>query len=136
MKGFLLILATFLAGCACTAADCTTGVIFHVDFDVERDVPYDVEVCFGGDCARARMVIDGPSEEAGDVVGSLTLWEAGRVDLDLRDGDFSGTHDVSLTIRDASGEARVSWSGPVEMDRVQPNGPSCGPTCWYAEVET
>ncbi len=136
MKGWLALMAAFLAGCACTAVGCINAVAFQVGFAVERDVVYEVEACVDGLCTHASMSVVGPATQTGDTVGALTLWEdADRLDLDLGHGDFSGSHEVALTIRDASGAALVSWSETVEMQRSQPNGPWCDPTCWYAEVE-
>jgi len=135
MKGWLVLLAAFLAGCACTAAGCASAVAFHVAFDIRREVDYEVEACVDGLCVEAVMNVDGPAAQTGDSVGALTLWEdTDRLDLDLGDRDFSGSHEVALTIRDSSGAEVVSWSETVEMQPFQPNGPWCGPTCWAAEI--
>jgi hypothetical protein len=57
--------------------------------------------------------------------------------LAIGDGDFSGRHDVSFSVRDASGTVIAEFNDSIALTRSEPNGGwPCGPTCWSAEVET
>jgi len=130
-------MVALLTGCACTQVGCANAIHFEVQVDLERDVAYDIEACLDGDCNRETLNVDGPLTQTGAVGGSLTLWEYDdRVELTIGDGDFSGRHDVSFLILDASGAVIAEFSDSIELTRSEPNGGwPCGPTCWSAEVE-
>ncbi len=129
-------MAALLTGCGCSQVGCANAIHFELQVDLERDVAYDVEACLDGDCHRATLNVDGRLTQTGAMGGSLTLWEDDdRVDLAIGDGDFSGMHDVSFSIRDGSGAIIAGFEGLIELTRSEPNGGwLCGPTCWSAEV--
>ena len=126
-----------LTGCACSVEGCANAIHFQSQVDLERNVAYDVEACLDGDCNRATLNVDGPLTQTGAMGGSLPLWEdADRVELAIGDGDFSGMHDVSFSIRGSSGTVIAEFNDSIELTRSEPNGGwPCAPTCWSAEVE-
>ena len=130
-------MVALLTGCACSVEGCANAIHFRPQVDLERNVAYDVEACMDGDCNRATLNVDGPLTQTGAMGGSLTLWEDDdRVELAIGDGDFSGRHDVSFSILDASGTVIAEFNDSIELTRSEPNGGwPCGPTCWAAEVE-
>jgi hypothetical protein len=81
-------------------------------------------------------LIDGPATQTGDSEGSLTLWEdTDRLELQLGNGDFGGSHRVTLTILDDSKAPLADYAGDVGLVRSQPNGAFCEPTCWWTEID-
>jgi len=42
-------------------------------------------------------------------------------------------HAASLRLAGPDGE-NVKQDGPIEFERLQPNGPDCEPVCWHAVV--
>ncbi len=125
-------MVALLAGCACTTEDCANAIHFRPQVDLERNVAYDVEACLDGDCNRATLNVDGPLTQTGAMGGSLTLWEDDdRVELAVDNGDFSGMHDVSFSIRDASGTVIAEFNDSIELTRSEPTaagpaGPHAG----------
>ncbi len=76
--------------------------------------------------------------------GALPVTEVGGLGLDTGTGvisialpanrDWRGTYATTLTVRTSDGRTLVGENGRSTMRRVQPNGPSCEPTCWLGEV--
>ncbi len=131
-----LAMAILLAGCACTAIGCDNLIEFVIDFDVERDVTYVANLCFDGRCEVASLSFDGPATQTGALEGAFTLWEdTDRLEFHLRDGDFGGSHRVTLVLRDPSGASVADYDGEMELTRSQPNGAFCEPTCWSARID-
>src|SRR5688572_1517041 len=95
-----LLSVAFLAGCACTAEGCDNRLRLHAGLDLRLQSAYAVEACIDGSCTEAVLEQVG---NAWDTDGGLTLRaDEDIVDLAIGDGDFSGTHAVSFTVRDAS----------------------------------
>jgi hypothetical protein len=132
-----MAMAILLAGCACTAIGCDNRIEFVLGFDVERAVTYDANVCFDGRCEVASISFDGrPPTQTGAIAGVLTLWEdTDRLELHLGDGEFGGSHRVTLALVDESGASVADYDGEIELTRSQPNGAFCEPTCWSARID-
>jgi len=134
MRGLAaLLIVALLAGCACTAVGCDNRLRLHPGFDLQFDVAYEVEACIDGSCNEA--VLEQQAGDSWDLEDGLTLRaDEDNIDLALGDGDFSGMHAVTFTVRDPSGAVLASFDGPIEFTRTQPNGQFCEPTCWSADI--
>jgi hypothetical protein len=132
----LLSWIALLAGCGCTQVGCANAIRYDPSIDLERDTVYDVEACIDGDCQQGSFEVVGPGTERGDVDGALALWaDEDHVDLALGEADFSGSHSVSFTLRDAAGEVLAQFDDTIELTKSEPNGGwPCGPTCWSADI--
>jgi hypothetical protein len=117
---------------ACTAIGCNSQLTFELGTELERGERYDLEACIDGDCDAATVEIP-PSGFA--TSGAFTV-DADRnaVTVTLLGEDYSGAHDVSLTVVDARAQDIVRVADTIEFDRAQPNGPGCEPVCWQATV--
>ena len=126
---------TLLGACGCTQVGCDNRVSYRAPFDVERDVTYSVEMCFDGACMADDLRVEGPIGVTGDIDGSLALWEnTDRVELAIGDGDFGGSHEVTVVIKAPSGDILAEFADTVELTRTQPNGAFCDPTCWSVDI--
>ena len=127
-----LLSVALLAGCACTQVGCDNRLRFHTGIDLQLHAAYAVEACIDGSCSRAVLEQIG---DAWDIEDGLTLRaDEDNVELAIGDGDFSGTHGVTFTVRDASNAVLASFEGPIEFAKSEPNGGFCGPTCWSADI--
>ncbi len=132
MKRGLLVLAALISSCGCTDEGCANVVRFIVPVDLEADIGYRIQACIEDACVIETLAVsDGSTASA----GSITLHvDDDSVELMLGDGDFLDGSDMQLSVFD--GDVALSeFSGPVEMTFSRPNGPFCGPTCYFAEVE-
>jgi len=124
-------------GPICTLIGCESHVRFELTaLDLEPGSTYDVEVCLDDRCESATVDIPGldagPGAAGGD--GSIILDPTGdTIVLVLPDGDYGGRHAASLRLVGPDGE-NVELDGPIEFERLQPNGPDCAPVCWQAVV--
>ena len=107
-------------GPICTLIGCESQIRFELTaLDLEPGSTYDVEVCLDDRCESATVDIPGldagPGAAGGD--GSIILDPTGdTIVLVLPDGE------------------NVELDGPIEFERLQPNGPDCAPVCWQAVV--
>lgn len=141
---FLVILAGCVApvvpdppGLICTQIGCETQVVFELGADaIVSGATYEVEACIDGRCESATVAVpraQGGAMGAG-VSGSLVLdAQQDAVAFTLGDGDYSGMHEVSLTLVGPDGQ-RTEVVSDTEFERGQPNGPGCEPICWQATV--
>lgn len=145
----LLVGALLVAGCGqlglgreqvCTAIGCVNGVTVSVggvglDADGGRII---AELCFDGACERTRYTQQPNGASRGSNPSLDIIVQRGRVDvmLLLPEGDYDEqqVHDVSLTLRVPGGDP-IQVEGEVILERSQPNGPNCAPTCWSARIE-
>lgn len=120
----------------CTLIGCESQVVFELDRDLASGASYQVRACIDDRCEEATVDVP-PAQGAAVPAGS-----AGPFVLDpqhdtvaflLGEGDFNGTHTVSLTVGDGSGEP-VELAGDVEFEHLQPNGEGCEPICWQATL--
>lgn len=101
---------------------------------LDYGTPYEVEGCFDGACQTAVLQQDSAASAWGSS-GDLVLdAQEDTVTLALGDGDFTGEHQIHFTIRDESAATIASFDGRMELERSQPNGWLCPPTCWSATV--
>lgn len=119
-----VLMALFLAGCACTQIGCDSRVLFHVRADLRGDQEYEVRACVDEICRDGAFGpgLTGPSGlefSSGEDV----------VTLILDDGDYAGVHHVTLEIR-RDGELIVQGDEEISLTSSQPNGAFCPPTCW------
>lgn len=124
-------------GAVCTDIGCESGVTFTLTRDLVTEEAYEVEACVGDLCRTATLEVPAPDDGpfAGVQEGALGLnTDADSVSLRLPEGDWSGTHRVSLLVRDSGGEVVAETERDADFERMQPNGPDCPPTCWRAEV--
>ena len=138
-----LLLLLILAACQvidprppeCTAIGCQSAVTIVAGVDLTNGTPYAVEVCVDGRCEDATLTVVEGGGAIGASSGAITLdTSADSIGFALGDGDWSGIHRVTATVRDASGEVLVDVDEEVEFERSQPNGPGCEPICWFAEI--
>lgn len=125
---------TFLA---CTQIGCESAITFLVPHDLVAEESYEVEACVGVRCSTETLEVPAPAHGpyVGVDAGDITLMiDTDRVLLRLPEQDWSGTHEVSLVVRDASGTILTDAETETDFERQQPNGPDCPPTCWFAEV--
>ena len=120
----------------CTLIGCESQMVFELDGDLASGASYQVEACIDDRCEEAT--VDVPPAQA----GAVPAGSAGAFVLDpqndvvvflLGEGDFRGTHAVSLSVDDGSGEP-VDLEGDVEFEHLQPNGAGCEPICWHATL--
>ena len=115
----------------CTLIGCDSQIVFEVPADLEKSQTYDVGVCIDERCETATVVI---SPNGAGLAGSFHIDAAAdRVTLSLPEGDYSGTHTVSLRLNGAGVEP-IEIEAKTEFERGQPNGPGCPPICWRAII--
>ncbi len=121
---------------ACTAIGCESQLAFDLGADLQPGGTYELEACIDGDCATATVPIPPPVDGGGSfgVGGPFTL-DAGNdiVTVRLVGEDYSGAHEVSLTLAGTDG-LMIDVEATTEFERGQPNGPGCEPICWQATV--
>ena len=145
----LLIGTVLLAGCgrlgpgggqACTLIGCVNGVTVSVagvglGAAGGRII---AELCYDGSCERTRYTQEpsGASRGSNPNLGVFVQRERVDVMLTLPEGDYDEAtpHDVSLTLQVAGGDP-IQVEGQVNLERSQPNGRNCAPSCWSARIE-
>lgn len=127
-----LVLAAFLAGCGCTAIGCNNQLRFIIGHDLSPGTRYHAQVCLDDGCADGRLTADANGFGSD---GKFTLQaEQDTIEYALGEGDFSGGHHITFTLRDESGEVLGDFDETIEFTKTEPNGGwPCGPTCWSAE---
>jgi len=136
----VLLIAAFLllSGCGffpvmCTAVGCESGVLFTLEQDLLAETEYQVTACVDDRCAEGVLEV-GPNADGLDGPLSLVIGDTDTVFYDLGEFELHGEHHVTLRVLTADDELVVEWAGTAAFERSQPNGPSCEPTCWLAEV--
>jgi len=126
--------AAFLAGCACTAIGCDNHLQFVTGNDIVPYMPYTAVVCVDDACAEGSLT---PANGLRALDGNFTLSvEQDTVGYVLDEGDLSGLHHVTFSLRDESGEVVGAFDDTIEFTKSEPNGGgTCGPTCWSAELD-
>ena len=80
-----------------------------------------------------------PTLRGGFLAGEegLQIWiDHDQVVLELPEGNYSGFHELSVDVRDKTGQLLTDHSGTYEFINAKPNeGWPCGPTCWHAAIE-
>jgi hypothetical protein len=131
----ILLLAVGMAGCAtCTLIGCNNRLYFTIGEDLLPGTAYEARVCFDSACAEGTLIAR--DDGVFGVAGPLTLIPGeDAIEYQLGDGDFSGRHRISFSLRDPSGRELASMDdGAVELTRYEPNGGwPCGPTCWTGD---
>ena len=111
----------------CTVAGCQTGVgfdLFPLLDDIDNAVPIDVRTCVREVCAVHRLDWDtagGRHTIGASLFRGAPLTEVGRVP-------------VAVTVTGADGAVILTDTGSVPIQRNQPNGPTCPPTCFGGDV--
>ncbi len=121
----LAIGATLLGACArdCTEVGCLNGVGIDItqQFPVEL-LPVESTTCADKICNTQKI-------EIGQAAPGRTTFGIGP--SVVLNADHEQDVKVSVVIRSLStGEALISASGIAHLVRSQPNGGSCGPTCY------
>lgn len=133
----VILMAGVLAGCACTLIGCVNRIEFNLAHDLVKGVHYDVEVCLDGQCSSVTLMVkdrEGWVVASGDGLGIDT--DRDGVVLGLEGDDYSGVHDLSVTVRNETGDMLTDHTGTYEFVKTEPNGGGwCGPTCWHAVIE-
>lgn len=129
-----MLVAVMMGSCACTSIGCYSQVRFRIPADLDSGTPYQVSACFDDQCKDATLTATATSF-GGDE--SLLLYvDEDVLEMTLSDGDFSGSHHITLRVQTEDGTEIASFDGIVEMTRNEPNGGwPCGPTCWQTEIE-
>jgi hypothetical protein len=92
-------------------------------------------VCLDEACAEASLTAGAYGTFGGDGKFSLRA-DQDTVEYVLGDGDLSGSHHVTFSLRNESGEVLGEFDETVEFTKTEPNGGGpCGPTCWSAEFD-
>jgi len=112
-------------GMFCTQIGCESQVLFEIGNDtIVSGATYEVEACIDGRCESATVVVpraQGAAMGAG-MSGSLMLDpQRGLVAFTLNTGDYSGLHEVSLTLVGPDGQ-RTEIVSDIEFERGQPTG--------------
>lgn len=130
-----LILAAFLTGCGCTAVGCNNQLHFVIGRDLSPGTPYHAAVCLDDACAEGSLTAE--DDGTFGIDGRFTLIsELDAVEYGLGEGDLSGRHHVTFTLRDEAGEVLGAFDETIEFTKTEPNGGwPCGPTCWSAELD-
>lgn len=124
-------------GSTCTLIGCDSGVTFELAGDLVEQTPYEVRACVDELCRSATLEVPAPEDGpfTGITVNDLTLMtDTDTILLTLPEGDWGGRHEVSIVVRDASGQIIERGDANPELLAEQPNGPKCPPTCWRATV--
>jgi hypothetical protein len=109
-------------GGACTDAGCSDGVLVEITALPSRLAPpLSVRTCLDGHCQTLRFDEIGRSAGGGAVFGEVSL-TPGTL-------KGSGEHQLAVTGTDGRGRRFIRSTRRIELHRVQPNGPGCGPTC-------
>ena len=141
----LALLALLMGGCLappvpddpaasreCTLIGCESQITFNLPVDLEPGQRYELEACVDGDCNSATLTL---SDRGFGTSGPFVIPAAGNaVNVLLLGDDYSGLHQVSLTVIGPGGQVARIADEAVEFERVQPNGPGCEPVCWQATV--
>jgi len=124
------VVVALSAGCGetdCTAVGCSTGILVdssHV-FAIE-DLPLSVTVCIDQLCHTQR--IDATDIDAGQRLVRV---------YSMVDFDAERERDVAVTLEvrsEHTGEILADADGMAHVKRLQPNGASCGPTCYFSHM--
>jgi hypothetical protein len=115
----------------CTLIGCDSQVVFEIPANLEASRTYDVEACIDQGCETVTLEI--PPQGVGLAGPFLIDAATDVVTLRLPEGDYSGTHAVSLTLGSADFEP-IEIEAETEFERGQPNGPDCPPVCWRAII--
>lgn len=116
----------------CTQIGCESYLLFELDVDLQPGLRYELEACVDGECTSETIVVDRNGFSRSGAIGIDAHRDT--VGVTLFGDDYSGRHQVSLTvIGGPGGIARMAAEG-IEFERVQPNGPGCEPVCWQAIV--
>jgi hypothetical protein len=116
-------------------------VTFSLGYDLEAGEPYLVEACVDDFCRTETLEV--PEARDSAALASVEVGDLGlQTDMDIvylalpdeDEGDWSGTHSTSLTVREAESRVVAEHEGEAHFERLQPNGPNCPPVCWTAEV--
>jgi hypothetical protein len=130
-----LIFVALLAGCGCTAVGCNNQLRFAIGRDLSPGTPYDAAVCLDDACAEGSLTAGADGMFGIDGKFALRV-EEDTVEYALGEGDLSGPHHVTFSLRDESGEVLGEFDETVEFTKTEPNGGwPCGPTCWSAELD-
>jgi hypothetical protein len=98
--------------------------------------------CTDADCAsHIRAVVKNAPPEA----ALLTLCKPGRcrtvkhrdpagLITELPCDDEPATIPITAEVRNSARRVLLSTTTDVELHKVEPNGPDCGPTCWSADL--
>lgn len=128
-------MAAILTGCACTLVGCNNQLRFVLGRDLSPGEPYHAAVCLDDVCGEGSLTAAADGTFGLD--GKFTLRaEEDTVEYALGEGDFSGSHHVTFSLRDQSGEVLAEFDETIEFTKTEPNGGwPCGPTCWSAELK-
>ncbi len=112
---------------------------FRLTSELQEGHSYLVEACVDDYCRSQTLEVSPDREPA-----ALPVTEVGVLGIDTgantvyltlpADRDWRGTRSTVLTVRTTDDRTVVNHAAESIMTRVQPNGPSCDPTCWVGEV--
>ncbi|MBW2459613.1 MAG: hypothetical protein JRI68_34285 [Deltaproteobacteria bacterium] len=147
-------LATQVAGCGCTAADCGDSLVIRGPVRIATSEPADlhVRVCRNETCGhgslRANPLADEPTGAQVLLAGAVDarVWLSSdpaddhwqlmvRFDQCDQEGEFEDGDIVELVVTDReTATVPVDLHEEVVFDTVAPNGTWCGPICLVAEI--
>jgi hypothetical protein len=124
--------SALLTACACTQVGCGNRLEFDLPFDVAWGGTYAVAVCVDDACTTDTLR---PTETFLGSAGPLSLDVAlDALALDLGQDAQGGTRRVTLSVQDPDGVVLAAMDADIALERFEPNGWPCGPTCWRAHV--
>lgn len=106
---------------ACTAVGCVSGISVIAPAVVAGHTVTALTICGVGSC-RTDPVTDVPS-------GVLA-------NISVPTSSLPPTHRVTVTVNvlDAAGAVLVTAHGQIALAESTPNGPNCGPVCYFNSV--
>jgi hypothetical protein len=127
-----LLLLALMAGCACADIGCYNTLRVQLNANLERDVPYTVNVCVDDRCATGLLE---PQGMAVDVGGLSMSADGNAIEYMLGEVEVSDTAHVTFALSDDDGTLLAEFDDEVERSaEVYQGGWPCGPSCWYAEI--
>ena len=117
----------------CTLAGCQSTIAYSIPeeafeaWGVEREAPLVIETCVDGDCRTAEVTRYG---KGGCCRVEGELW--------VVDDSFRSNTEylVTLKVTDPRGMVRYARTDSgVTLEKTQPNGPYCSPTCHWWGIE-
>lgn len=124
------IVLVLVSGCGqdCTVVGCDSGILVDsAAVFATESLPLSVTVCADEVCQTRR--IDSSSVEPGQ--GFVAVYARVNLDDEEREREVA----VTLEVRsESTGEMLADVSGTGDLKRTQPNGASCGPTCYFAHL--
>jgi hypothetical protein len=100
---------------------CSSGIGVRIE-DVRRTLPHaaEVQLCAGPNCVSGRL-------GRGPVSQAVSRWRGVAKHP-------HAAYTADLEVLDRRGRVLLHLRQAVRLHEFEPNGHTCGPTCWFAEL--